>query len=90
MLFNSTIFLFIFFPITFFGFFALGSLGLRGLAAAWLLVASLFFYGREDPWFLDPLIVGSITFNYIVGRTIAATHMRAILAFGIIVNLAQA
>lgn len=87
MLFNSTVFLFIFFPITFFGFFALGWLGLRRLAATWLFVASLVFYGWDDPWFLVPLIVGSITFNHIVGRTIAATHMRAVLAFGVIVNL---
>jgi alginate O-acetyltransferase complex protein AlgI len=88
MLFNSTLFIFIFFPVTFVVFYALGSLGLRGLAAGWLLVASLFFYGYDDPWHLVPLIVCSITFNYIVGRAIATKQTRAILIAGVVANLA--
>jgi alginate O-acetyltransferase complex protein AlgI len=48
MLFNSPVFLFTFFPIVFLIFFALGGLGLRRLASAWLCVSSLAFYGWDD------------------------------------------
>lgn len=88
MLFNSPTFLFVFFPIVFLVFFTFGQLGFRKLASAWLFLASLAFYGWDDPYFLIPLIVASIAFNYSVGRAIAAKpHSRAILAFGIAINL---
>ncbi|WP_249780620.1 MBOAT family O-acyltransferase [Bradyrhizobium sp. dw_78] len=87
MLFNSTDFLFIFFPIIFLVFFILGGIGLHRLASAWLFVASLAFYGWDDPYFLIPLILASITFNYFVGRAIGATHKGSTLAFGIVVDL---
>ena len=48
MLFNSYQFIFLFLPITFFVFFAIG--GRRPVyAAAWLTLASLFFYGWWNP-----------------------------------------
>lgn len=87
MLFNSTNFLFLFFPLVFLVFFALGRAGLRSLASAWLFAASLAFYGWDDPRFLIPLIAASIAFNYAVGRAITATHYRSILLFGIVVDL---
>jgi D-alanyl-lipoteichoic acid acyltransferase DltB (MBOAT superfamily) len=87
MLFNSGIFLFAFFPIVFLVFFSLDGLGWRGLASVWLLLASLVFYGWDDPAFLVPLILGSITFNFLCGRAISATHRPAILALGIIGDL---
>jgi alginate O-acetyltransferase complex protein AlgI len=87
MLFNSAKFMFVFFPIVFVVFFALGRMGLRGPASAWLFVASLAFYGWDNPQVLVPLIVASITFNYLVGRAIVATRKGALLTFGITVNL---
>jgi alginate O-acetyltransferase complex protein AlgI len=87
MLFNSPAFLFGFFPIVFLVFFTLGRLGLRGLASAWLFVASLAFYGWDDPYVLLPLIIASIAFNYLVGRAIVATKRGAVLALGIVVDI---
>ena len=72
MLFNSFPYLLAFFPIV-----ALGNLLLRRTAGpraaqAWLLLASLFFYGWARPAHL-PLLLGSIVFNWLVARIMAAT-----------------
>src|SRR5882762_5299159 len=45
MLFNSYEFIFLFLPITAIGFFVLSRAGWVGAAAAWLALASVFFYG---------------------------------------------
>jgi alginate O-acetyltransferase complex protein AlgI len=66
MLFNSYPFVFVFLPITLAGFFALGRRS-RGLAIAWLALASLFFYGWWNPVYVG-LLLASITFNYLVAR----------------------
>ncbi|KJC50807.1 MBOAT family protein [Bradyrhizobium sp. LTSP857] len=87
MLFNSTKFLFFFFPIVFLVFFALGRMRQRSLASAWLFVASLVFYGWDDPKFLIPLISVSIVFNYLVGRAIMSARKRSTLALGVAVDL---
>ena len=72
MLFNSYGFLFVFLPLTLAGFFWLGRhSGL--LAAGWLTLASLTFYGWWD-WRFVPLLVLSIAFNYMMGLVIARTH----------------
>jgi alginate O-acetyltransferase complex protein AlgI len=65
MLFNSYAFLLGFFPITFAVFFLLGRRN-QTLAAGWLALASLFFYGY---WSLAalPLLLGSICVNYWFG-----------------------
>lgn len=68
MLFNSYIFLFVFFPIVFIVYFVLGRL--TPLAAtAWLAGASLFFYAAWE-WDLIYLLLASIVFNYTVGVVI--------------------
>ncbi|MBV7534767.1 MBOAT family protein [Duganella sp. sic0402] len=80
MLFNSFSFLFLYLPVVLAGYFFL----LRWRAdwiAAWLALASLFFYGYWDTRYL-PLLLGSILFNYWCAR-----HRR-LLAFGIGANLA--
>lgn len=92
MLFNSYTFLFIYLPIVLFGFFLIGRYN-RTAGAAWLLVASVVFYGLWSVKYV-PLLLGSIIFNYAVGRQISLCvnseqHGRArwLLRFGVISNL---
>jgi D-alanyl-lipoteichoic acid acyltransferase DltB (MBOAT superfamily) len=93
MLFNSYPFLLLFLPVTALGFFLLARAG-HTLAAAWLAVASLFFYGWWNPAYLG-LLVGSIAFNYVLGMWIAKAHARGrardkdlLLVFAVTANLA--
>lgn len=75
MLFNSYVFIFIFLPVVWCGFFALGRHGQPGarLAATWLAAASLFFYAWWDWHFL--LFLGlSILFNFGMGRWMTQTR----------------
>lgn len=92
MLFNSYVFLFLFLPIAFFGFFLIGRYS-RPLAALWLLAASLFFYGWWNPAYVG-LLLASIFFNYAVGGALSKEHARGlpnrkkmILGLGIATNL---
>jgi alginate O-acetyltransferase complex protein AlgI len=92
MLFNSYPFVFIFLPITLAGFFALGRRS-RGLAIAWLALASLFFYGWWNPVYVG-LLLASITFNYLVARclhrldtTALARHRKPLLVLAVSANL---
>ncbi len=74
MLFNSYAFL---------GFLAIALLGYESLRARcgqrgallWLAVSSLFFYGFWDPRYLT-LILGSVAFNYSMGRAIHRVRSR--------------
>ncbi len=93
MLFNSHIFIFLFLPITVFGFFKIGGWGYHRIAIAWLVAASLFFYGWWNPAYLG-LMLFSIFFNYTFGiglvnklenRSLSA---KILLTFGIGANLA--
>ncbi|MCX7111622.1 MAG: MBOAT family protein [Proteobacteria bacterium] len=68
MLFNSYPFIFLFLPITLFTFFFLGRKSHR-LAAAWLVLSSLFFYGWWNPRYLL-LLLASIIFNFIIGMSL--------------------
>ncbi len=70
MLFNSYVFIFLFLPVTFLGFKFLIGLGDRHLAIAWLVAASLFFYGWWNPAYLS-LILSSILFNYGIGLALS-------------------
>jgi len=90
MLFNS--YPFVFLPITLAGFFALGRRS-RGLAIAWLALASLFFYGWWNPVYVG-LLLASITFNYLIARclhfldtTVAAPHRKRLLVLAVGANL---
>jgi len=62
MLFNSYEFVFIFLPVVAYVFFWIGRTS-QAVAALWLGVSSLFFYGWWNPGFVW-LLLGSITFNY--------------------------
>jgi len=92
VLFNSYAFLFLFLPVTFFGFFQIGRYN-RPLAALWLFAASLFFYGWWNPAYVG-LLLASIFFNYAFGITLSREHLlghsrrkKWILALGITANL---
>jgi len=74
MLFNSYGFIFLFLPITFAGFFLIGRRSQK-LAALWLALASLFFYGWWDASFVA-LLLSSILFNYAAGCSIARALAR--------------
>jgi D-alanyl-lipoteichoic acid acyltransferase DltB (MBOAT superfamily) len=69
MLFNSPEFILGYLPLTLGGFFLAGRLYGTRAALAWLLVADLVFYGWWNPRYL-PLLVGSVTVNYGLGRHI--------------------
>ena len=72
MLFNSFGFLFFFLPTVAIVFFALARVE-REWAASWLALASVFFYGWWDVYYV-PLLLASIGFNYWASLRIANTR----------------
>ncbi len=86
MLFNSQEFLLVFLPVVFAGFVFLSAQGWHRLAVAWVSVASLAFYAWWEVRYL-PLLVGSIVFNFLVARRLAASRNPYELAAGIAVNV---
>lgn len=90
MLFNSYGFIFLFLPVTLFVFFKIGKSGFHNIAIAWLVGASLFFYGWWNPAYLG-LMLGSILFNYAVGISLTSEEFKSsrqlILFLGIAANL---
>jgi D-alanyl-lipoteichoic acid acyltransferase DltB (MBOAT superfamily) len=91
LLFNSYPFLLVFLPVTLFGFFSLARAS-RYLAAAWLTLASLAFYGWWNPAYVI-LLVASIGFNYMMGvritrvRTLHLVKARRTLALAVTIDL---
>ena len=69
MLFHSQGFILGFLPACLAGGFLLRHFAGRTWALAWLLAASLFFYGWWNPRFV-PLLLGSIAANYALGQHI--------------------
>jgi alginate O-acetyltransferase complex protein AlgI len=70
MLFNSYEYILLFLPGSLIVYFILNCRKLTLASKIWLVLASLFFYGWWNPKYL-PLIMGSILFNYAVGRLLA-------------------
>jgi D-alanyl-lipoteichoic acid acyltransferase DltB (MBOAT superfamily) len=70
VLFNSFSFLFLFLPVVLLAYFGLGA-HRPAWAAAWLVLASLFFYAWWSPRYL-PLLLLSVLFNYACGRCLVA------------------
>ena len=88
MLFNTFGFIFAFLPVVFAGFFVLAKCSHRW-AAAWMALASLFFYGSWDYRYL-PLLLLSIAFNFYAGKRIANSSQalrKHLLAFSVGANL---
>ncbi|MGV7220230.1 MAG: hypothetical protein ACQ9MH_01745 [Nitrospinales bacterium] len=90
MLFNSYEFIFLFLPITLQGFHWIGSKFHHQYAIAWLVCASLFFYGWWNPAYLV-LLLFSVLFNYGVGLTLIGdtngSRKKLVLILGILTNL---
>ena len=91
MLFNSDIFVFCFLPITLIGFYGLSRFAEHYVAKAWLVLASLFFYGWWNPAYLG-LILISVFANYLIGQRLGQQHAKAapskkLLYFGLAFNL---
>mgnify|MGYP007076208916 CR=1 FL=1 len=78
MLFNSYLFIGLFLPISLIGFFLIARAS-HIVAALWLGLASLFFYGWWDPRYVGLLLL-SIVFNFAVGRAISKQRERLRLA----------
>ncbi len=89
MLFTSYKFIFVFLPIVFTGFYVIARIHPK-LAAAWLCIASLTFYGLWNPKFVL-LLLASVTFNYVAGRQIekhkASSISKLVYIFAISANL---
>lgn len=75
MLFNSFQFILVFLPIVLFGYFMVVRLFAAPIySLAFLAISSLVFYGYWDPRFL-PIIVLSISMNYIFGLLIGNARL---------------
>lgn len=91
MLFNSYIFIFLFFPLTVAGYYFLSSVGRNEWAKVELIVMSLWFYGYYNMSYLL-VICGSIVINYIISRALlrckyGMIYKKVILALGILFNV---
>lgn len=87
MLFNSYEFIFLYLPVVLGTYFFLGSRNKYGLAATWLVLASIFFYGYWDSRYVV-LLLASICFNYSIGRMIEKhACKKKFLTLGLAVNV---
>lgn len=96
MLFNSPVYIFIFLPLVFAGYFALNRQRLILAGKAWLVLASLFFYAY---WKTDNLIIimSSMLINYALGTILHKAkqltgkkkriNLNLLLTSGIVFNL---
>ncbi len=92
MLFNSFEFIFRFLPITLVIFWLIGRWGHPRAAIAWLVLASVFFYGWWNPAYLG-LLIFLLVFNYGVGYALGHSSTTPVsrkwlLTLGIAVDLA--
>jgi len=87
MLFSSLTFILGFLPLTIASVYIAAKRGGPRAAVPVLLAASLIFYAWQTPAYIF-LITGSIIANYALGRAIAKTRLKAMLAFGVVLNLA--
>lgn len=90
MLFNSYIFVFLFFPLAVAGYYELHHFGWEKAALGFLIVMSMIFYGYNSVEYLLILIT-SIVLNYLLvqmmGRTGSSGYRRMLLVLGLLLNL---
>lgn len=73
MLFNSFVFIFLFFPVVLLGYYGWVRLKWGRTCILWLVLASLVFYAWWRAEYLG-LLLGSILFNYLIGVAILKNH----------------
>lgn len=94
MLFNSYEFIFLFLPITVAIYYLLNRWRMPIASNAWILFASLFFYGWWNIKYI-PLLLGSILFNYTIGSLLSDFNInkknliskKSIFVFGVVTNI---
>lgn len=92
MLFSTYKFIFLFLPVTLFGYYGLLKLNQYGWGKVWLVAASLFFYAQGSMSFF-PFFVGGICINYLSGTLLCrwksgGFFRKFMLAFIILANVA--
>lgn len=90
MLFNSYIFIFLFFPLTLVGYYGLNYAKKYNLALAFLIGMSMWFYGYNNIYYLAILIVSiSINYTLISGMSnVSSRHLkRLFLWMGVFLNI---
>lgn len=90
MLFNSYIFIFLFFPVVVAGYYWLHHIKLEKAALGYLILMSLVFYGYNSIRYLVMLVV-SIVVNYVLvsmmGRAAGRTVQKLLLGLGVLYNI---
>jgi alginate O-acetyltransferase complex protein AlgI len=92
MLFTSGEFLFVYLPVTLAGFFLIAKFAGNATAAAWLVLASFYFYAYWLPAY-TLLLAASIAFNYALGVYMSAcdaahqARRKRLLVFAVAANL---
>ena len=90
MLFNSYIFIFAFLPVTYLVYRILDRHFRADVVLAWLVIASLFFYGWWNPRYFF-LILFSMAVNFVIGRKIidapSKSSARLFVTLGVTLNL---
>ena len=86
MLFNSYIFVLLFFPVCLLGYYYLNSKKLYTPAQVFLIGMSLWFYGYFHPSYLV-IILASVGFNYLMYLLMKKYHTRLLLVLGLGVNI---
>lgn len=91
MLFNSYIFIFLFLPVALLGYFVLNHWHRYRLANIFLILMSLWFYGYFNfsyLWIISGSIVGNFVLSRLLQRLGPGPARKAVLALGIIANVA--
>ena len=86
MLFNSYIFVFVFFPICLFGYYSLVHIQRTELAKIFLIVMSLWFYGYFNVSYL-PIMVCSIGVNYMFHLVLSRRPHKGVMILAVTLNL---
>ena len=86
MLFNSYIFVFLFFPICLLGYYGLIHLQKNVAAKVFLIAMSLWFYGYFNLSYLL-IMVGSIGVNYLFHRVLSRKPRKAVMILAVAANL---
>jgi alginate O-acetyltransferase complex protein AlgI len=94
VLFNSPFYIFVFLPIVLIIYFSLNKMRFITLGKAWMVLASLYFYGYWNPAYLF-LIIASMLVNFGIGNALHKTKekntsflsRKKVLIIGIVLNL---